>query len=513
VNTDPPAHDPDPWFHIETTRADLRARSARSGALAMGARGTQILLNFGAVVVLARILRPEDFGVLALVLPITILFNTIANGGLQNAVMHEESLDHAKASALFWFAAAVNLGLTLLFVLAGPLLSKLYADPRATGVALVWGPALFVATLSAIHEALLKRQLRFRGILLINVAGIVVGIAVAIVAALLGAGYWALLLQFVVADVFRAVAVWGLCGWRPSFRFARDALNGAGPVRRYWRDLAGFRFLNWLAQHPDRILVGRVGGAAMLGFYDSGRRWAFYPFVELFMSLSDVAIASFSRVAGDPARYRAAVRRGLLPVLALPLPAIAFIFLEARDAVLLLLGDQWLAAVPFVRLMCVASFFGGIGRVTQWFYLSRGETDRQLRWAAFVQTPIMLAAVLIGTRWGAIGVAAGFAAGTSVLAVPSIAWCLRGSPFGMRDFILAAGRPTFAALSAAAVLAMLAPVLPDPGAVLPRFVLHFLVYATIYLVAWRGLPGGREASGEIFDAFRDLRSRPTANRV
>lgn len=473
----------------------------------MGARGAQILLNFAAVVVLARLLRPEDFGVLALVLPLTILYRTIANGGLQNSVMHEEALDHEKTTALFWSASAVNLVFAIVFMSAGPLLAWLYEDSRATGVALIWAPVLFLATLSAVHEGLLKRQLRFGGLLFAHLTGILLGIIVAIAAAVLGAGYWALLLQVIVADLFRTVAVWRLCEWRPSLRFSRDALRAAGPVRRYWRDLAAARFLNWLAQHPDRILVGRVGGTAMLGLYDSGRRWAFYPFFELFMALSDVAVATFSRVAGDAERFRAVVRRGLLPMFALPLPAIAFIFVEARDAVLLLLGQQWLGAVPFVRLMCLASFFGGLSRVTQWFYLARGETDRQLRWATLVQTPVMLVSVLVGSRWGAIGVAAGFATGNALLAIPSVAWCLRGSPFRLRDFMSTAARPALGALAAAAALTAIPPVLSESLAAVPRFLAHFAIFAAVYLSAWLGLPGGRRATADVLAALRDLRRR------
>ena len=503
--------DSERWFRIDSVRTDLRARSVRSGAIALSARGTLILLNIGSVMILARILRPEDFGVLAMILPVTILFNSIANFALQTSVIHDEHLDHARASAIFRGAALRNLLLGGIMAAAGPVLGRVYNDPRAISVAVAWAAVLYIATLSAVHEALLKRQMRFGMVVTANLAGMVLGIIVALVSARLGARHWALFLQFAMMDLFRAAAVWRLCDWRPSL------LPGAAAVRAerksaldYWRNLAAFRAVGWLGDHPDRILVGHLGGAATLGLYDSARRWAFYPVTELFMSLSDVAVATFSRVAHDAERYRAFVSRALIPVLALPLPVIAFVGLEARNAVLIMLGDQWLAAVPFVRLMCVAAFVGSLSRITPWLFLSRGETARQLRWSVGVQVPVMLASVLIGSRFGALGVARGFTIGTCVVAIPTLAWALRGSPVRLLDVLRIAARPVVASLVGVALLVALEGSLPDFGTALPNLASRLTVFGVFYAALWLGLPGGRSAAADVLEALRELRRRGPA---
>ena len=497
------AEDSERWFHIEDVRADLRARSVRSGLIAVGSRAATVLINLASVMVLARILRPEDFGVLAMVLPLTILFNSIANQALQTSIIHHEHLDHAKASAIFRAAAVANLILAALMAASGPLLARLYNDARASSVAIVWAAVLYVATFSAIHEALLKRQMRFGTALSANLAGVVAGSMVAIAAALLGAGYWALLLQFATMDLFRTAAIWLVCGWRPSLR-AR-ATPEAKTLRDYWRHLATFRVVTWLADHPDRMLVGYLGGAGTLGLYDSARRWAFYPFVELYMSLTHVAVATFSRVAHDAARYRAFVSRGLLPVLALSLPVIAFVGVEATSVVLILLGDQWLNAVPFVQLMCIAAFVGSLGRITPWLFLSRGETARQLRWSLFVQMPVMLGSVLIGTRFGALGVAAGFTIGVCLVAVPSLAWAVHGSPLRLTDVLRIAARPMSASLAAAAMLATVRRWLPDVGGTVPNLALRLALFGVAYLMVWLMLPGGKRAITEVVEVLRERR--------
>lgn len=507
VSEDAQCDDVDRWFGVDAVRADLRARSVRSGAIAIGGRGTLILLNLGSVMVLARVLRPEDFGVLAMILPLTILFNSVANHALQTSLIHDDHLNDAKTNAVFRSAATRNFLLAALMAASGPLLARLYDDPRATAVAMAWAAFLYAGTLSAVHEALLKRQMRFGTIMSANVAGLVIGIVVAITAALLGARHWALLLQFATMDLFRAVAVWTACGWRPSLRAGAGAGAEAKAIREYWRNLAAFRVVGWLADHPDRMLVGYIGGAATLGLYDSARRYAFYPFVELYMSLSDVAVATFSRVAHDAAKYRAFVSRGLLPVLALPLPAIAFVGVEARNAVLILLGDQWLEAVPFVRLMCVAAFVGSVGRVTPWLFLSRGETARQLRWGLYVQMPVMLTSVLIGTRFGAMGVAVGFTIGTCLLALPGLAWAVHGSPLRLRDVLGIAARPAVGSLTGVVLLLTMGQWLPDLGGAVPNLAVRLVLFAAVYAVLWFLLPGGRQATREVLEALRELKLR------
>ncbi len=497
------------YFQTGRVRSDLRGRTLRSGMVAAGANGAQILLQIGSIMVLARILTPEDFGVVAMVLPVALLTISVANLGLQSAIIHTEPLLHASASELFWFAARMNLVVVGAMAAIGPLLARLFGEPRLTIVAGLWAVAIYMGTLGAVHESLLKRQLRFGTVMSIRVVALTAGATAAICGAFLGAGYWALILQILTFDVVRTALLWGLCGWRPARRgTAGDATSRPlRDMRSYWREVAGFRLVAWSGEQLDRVLIGLTGGAAVLGLYDRSRKWAWYPFMELFYALYDVALASFSRVRGDATEYRAFVRRGLLPMFALPLPIIAFVFAEARNIVLILFGHQWLDAVPFLRLMSVAIFFGSASQLMQWLYLSSGKTARQFRWA-MISTPIMAGSVLVGALWGATGVAIGFTVGTCLLAGPSVAWALAGSPVGWRDVGSVAWRPAVASILSASLLQTGRDLLPSAGVFFFEFLVSGIVFAALYVGLWAALPGGRSASREVLAAFRDLRRRP-----
>lgn len=494
-------------FRTDILRAELPRHSVRSGAVAVAARGTQIALQLGSLMVLGRLLTPEDFGVQAMVLPVAILVNSIVNLGLQTAVIHREQLDDLATSAMFWFAIRVNLAITALMALSAPFLARLYSEPRVVGVTLLWAAIIYCATFSAFHEALLKRQMRFATLVKVQLGALLVSVLVGVLAALLGAGYWALMIQIVVVELTRATTMWVVCPWRPALPAIRHREGeGLQELRIYWASLSGTRAIAWVGDQLDRVMVGATGGAPVLGLYHNAKRWAWLPFLELFLPLSDVAVSSLSRMQHEPEQYRAHFRKGLLPILTLSLPAIAFIFVESRAVLHLLLGDQWLEAAGFVRLMCIAAIGGSVSRLMQWIYLSTGQTRRQLRWT-FFSTAIMLPAVIIGARWGAFGVATGFAVATCALALPSAAYALHKSPFGFGDFARVFARPLLAALVSAAVLFLVESYLPGRPFSMVALFSRLSVFAATYGLAWLAQPGGVQALRELLIVAQELRTQ------
>jgi PST family polysaccharide transporter len=501
----------DRHFGTDAVRAELARRSASSGIYAIGGRVLQIFLRVGSVAVLARLLTPEDFGVRGLVLPVTILLHGVINLGLHIAALQRDDLDHEELSRLFWFSSWINLLLVGGMALLGPFLAAFYDDPRVTGVTIAWAAALYLMNVGAFHETLLKRQMRFGTLVSIHTVAMVIGVLVAIVAAALGAGYWALVYDIVAMSLVRAIGVWALCGWRPSRprRLGSAERMGTASMLTYGKGLSGFRLVAWLGAQLDRVLVGLLGGAPVLGLYDNARRWAWLPYLELHQSLSDVAVASFSRVQREPAEYRRIVRGGLASILALVMPATAFLFVEAREVVLVLFGDQWLGAVPYMQLMAVAAFTGGLNRLNQWIYNSLGETGRQFRWSVF-QTLVTVVALAIGALWGPIGVAIGFTAAVVLLTYPSVVYCLRTAPLKPADFFGAATRPATASFLAGAVTFIAARFALGGLGLAAAFAIEIALFGGVYVFSWILLPGGRAAAVEVKRALREAIGRGAA---
>lgn len=491
------------WFSDDATLDGLAARSVRSGATAVGARAAQLVVQLGAAMLLARILTPSDFGVQAMVLPVAFLLTGIGHHALQSAVMQQDKLAPADASGLFWMALPINACLTLGMALLGPALAWLYREPRVILVTVVWAAIIFAVSLSSIHEALLKRQLCFATLARAQLTAHALSFAVAIAAALSGAGYWALLLQVAVMELVRAASMWLLVSWRPSRKAPRSARTAA--LRSYWLGVMGARAISWIGDQGDRVMVGALGGASVAGLYDSAKRWAWFPFFELFIPLTDVAVATLSRVRHDDERFRLYVRHAWMPLLAVALPVAGFMFAEARLVLHVILGPQWLGGALFVRWLCVAMVGATMIRLMQWVYLATGTTMRQLRWS-LVTTPVTLLAVLFGGwRFGAVGVAGALTVATLALAVPSVLNAIRGTPLTLADCFASMLRPLVGATVAAALLLILESTFPD-APTLVALLLRLLVFASVYILIWLVLPGGRRTLGEVWSrAARALR--------
>lgn len=232
-----------------------------------------------------------------------------------------------------------------------------------------------------------------------------------------------------------------------------------------------------------------------MGLYSNAYRRAFYPIIQIHAPLTSVAVSALSRRRADPDSFSDGCRRVLLAYFSVVVPALAFMFIESRNVILVLLGSQWIAAIPIFQILCIAGLARALDSVTKWVYLSTGRTDRQFRWS-LLYMPATVIAVIVGVKWGAYGVAVALAVTAVLLALPSVAYCIAGSPLRFRDFVSAAARPLFASAAAAVLL-----ILFDGGGSASAFpvelILQCVTFGGTFLVVWLLLPGGRKRFGEM----------------
>ena len=489
--------DPDAYLRTDFLLGDLSDRSVRSGMIRVGAQAFQLTFLVGVGMALARLLTPDDFGVYAMVLTLTAFVDNFRDFGLPMAAVQEEDLTHGDLSALFWLTQRLNMMTVVGVAIAAPGVAWLYSEPRLIWPTVVAAGAILCQGLTLQHESVLIRRMRFRAITVIETGSVLLGGLVGIWLGIEGWGYWALIVQLVAMAVARSMAMWLASGWSPAARGSGGAT--VTPKLRsllgYGAHYTGYRVIRYLGFRLDRIVVGIIGSAGVMGLYDNAFRWSRYPMRLVFSPVLSVAIAGLSRLQDDPVAYRDASRRAILPVLSVVVPALTFLAVEADDVVPLLLGSQWLDAIPYLRLFALASIASSLMLITRWLYLSSGQTRRQFHWA-LIYTPAMVIAVLVGARWGVYGVAVGFAVGTSLLAGPAVAFCVRTSHVTMSDVASAAWRPMLSSGLAAAALLLLAQRLPTEPRIL-SVAAASAVFSVAYLIAWILAPGGKSALGDL----------------
>lgn len=491
---------------------DLQGRSVRSGAVRLLAQGFQTIVAVGTGAALARLLTPADFGVYAMAFTLIGFVSWFRDFGLPLALTQRDVLTDSAARAIFVTGIKLTGGLVLFIVLMAPVVAAFYDEPRVRLAALIMSTGVLALGFAIVPEGLLIRRMRFGALATIETASGLAGMAVAVVAALNGAGYWALVCQFMALTLVKSAGVCFVSDWRfrrsktdahTSPASAAEAASSSGAMFRYGRDLTAARIVRYFGVNADRILIGRFHGSAALGLYDNALRWSRYPLRQVFMPLQTVFVSTLSRVAGNPARYRNAFQKGTLPIYTVLVPMLVYLLLDAPAVVLVLLGDQWLDAVPLFRLLSLAALGQSLRRATDWLYLSEGRTDSQLRWNG-IAAGVQIACVVIGLRWGSVGVAAGFAIASWLLVVPDILYCTRGSLLSARDFLPMTWRPLIAA-SVGGVLALLvwpellsnSPTVASEGAALRGVLQRLPAFVAAYTVVWVGLPGGRAALRDV----------------
>jgi PST family polysaccharide transporter len=272
----------------------------------------------------------------------------------------------------------------------------------------------------------------------------------------------------------------------------------------YGKYLTYSRAVNYLGKNIDVVLIGRFFGAAPAGLYQKAEQWASLSFQQVYFPLVNVAVSSFSRLLIDPPRYRSHFRKALVVLFAVTLPLMAFAFVDARELILVLLGQKWTGAVPIFRALTVGAFAAAAGHITRWVYLAEGQVKRQFNWS-LILTPSLVIGVIAGLPWGAAGVAWGYTAAVWATTYPGLRYCFARSLFQMSDFWSAAWRPILLSILAAAALFGFRRITTHNDRMIAQLVIDIAVFSVLYCGGWLATSDSRREVSDCFSLLRHLR--------
>src|SRR5688572_14483060 len=169
--------------------------------------------------IMARLLTPADYGLVMMVTAITGFITIFQNLGLSSAIVQKESINHEQVNAIFWVNVLISLGIALIVASLAPLFVYLYDEKRLFNITMVFSLSIFIAGFAPQHYALLKRQMNFKALSLIQIGTTILSVAIGIVLAYTGFGYWAIVASLISKTVLSTAGVWLACDWRPGFSF------------------------------------------------------------------------------------------------------------------------------------------------------------------------------------------------------------------------------------------------------------------------------------------------------
>ena len=380
---------------------DLKGKSVRGGVVALSSQGAQFLIQSVATIVLARILTPADFGIVAMVTAITSLASAFADLGLSEATIQRKEITHDQVSVLFWLNTAIGLGLTLITASLAPVFAWFYREPRLVSITLLLSLTFIIGGLRVQPDALLKRQMRFKSIAMRDVACYAVAVPTAIVLALRGIGYWALVALPLTLNLTQMMLSWVMVKWRPGLPRRH---TGVGSMVVFGGTVAASYLTITLNRSVDNILIGWYWGAAPLGLYSRAYNLLMLPVRQLNAPASSVAIPAFSRIQSDPERLARYYLGAISLVTWISAPLFGFLFVAAEPVIVLILGAQWRDAAPVFQFLTISALGQLLLESTIWLLVSRGESKRLLKLLLII-SPVIAASFAIGLPFGIKGVA------------------------------------------------------------------------------------------------------------
>ncbi len=326
-------------------------RMVKRGALwAFGSQVGGQIIRFLSVIVLARLLTPDDYGAASIAISLATFSAILGDLGYGTALVQSKEATQRNASTAYWSALAAGALCSACAALGAYPAALLLGEPQVTGLVIAGGLTFLLVATSSTSNALLTRSMSFGVLQGVTLAASAVAAGIAMTAAALGAGPWALVLQQVVLAALTSALLIVSARWRPSLQFSRSAFRS---LSKFAMPVSGGTIFGVVQPLIAALFIGHLVGVTELGIWSLSMAVVVIPATLFSYPIARVIYAAFARMRDDPGRIAGVWLNGLTSLAAVALPALFGLIAVAPDIVPLAFGPQWDAAVPVVQILAV----------------------------------------------------------------------------------------------------------------------------------------------------------------
>jgi PST family polysaccharide transporter len=404
----------DKYINTDHLLPNLKRHTISGGAITIAAQIAKFVLNLISTVILARLLTPRDFGLVAMVTAVTSFLLVFRHAGLATPTIQREKITQAQVSNLFWINLAASGMCTLVVAALAPVLARFYRDSRLVPITLALSLTFLIGGFRVQHLALLRRQLRFKSIAVIDIGSMALGVSIGIVMALMNFGVWSLVGLSLGTELGSFLLTGCLSRWRPQWP---SRGSGVRPLLIFGLHQTAGNLIFSVARGCDTLLIGRFYGAAAVGLYSRGAALVIRPLEQFLLPINSVFLPTLSRLQLQPARYRSAFLRIYEAV-----SLVCFFFTGiclplSHPVTLVLLGHRWEQASAIFAGFTILAISLPLANVTNWLLTSQGRGKDilvQNSIAAFIN----IGSFVAGLPFGPVGVAMAFSLSGLLVRLP-----------------------------------------------------------------------------------------------
>src|SRR3990170_3444421 len=357
------------------------------------------LVTFTVTIVLARLLTPGDFGVVAIssvFVGVIILFQDLGMGA---AIIQRQHIDDDYLSTSFTVSLLAGVLLAALLALSSSFIADFYNERILRDILLVSSLGFILSPFTSIHTTLLSKRLEFKKLSLINFGNHALSGLISVVLAFMGYGVWSMVLGKILSQPVVIPAVWRIVKWTPRPRIVKRCFLD---LFGYSSNLLGFNLLNFFARNLDNLIIGKYLGTQPLGYYSVAYNLMLKPLQLISWSMGKVLFPLFSTIQNDLERTRAVYLTLLRSISLVTFPMMTGLFMVAEEFILSVYGTRWEPAILPLKLLCIVGAVQSIGTVGGIIFNSQGRPDLTLKIGIF-SSSLIVVAFITGINWGLLG--------------------------------------------------------------------------------------------------------------
>jgi len=359
--------------------------------------------KFIVTIVLARVLFPEDFGLISLAAIFIGLVLTVHELGFGAAIIQRKEISDEHLSTAFWGSLTAGIVFCFLTIILSPMVADFFQDERVQPILIILSFVFIVGSFIVIPASILSKKLNFKEIALMEVGAETFTGIIAIILAFSGFGVWSLVLRMLLGNLIYGVLLWRVCPWRPSLVFKSDRFK---ELFGFSANVIGSRLINYGQINIDNLIVGKLLGVTALGYYSFAYRMITFPLKKVSMVIIKVTFPTFSLIQEDNNKLRKGYLNVIRYISVITFPALSGLFVVAPEFIAVFLGEKWLPLILPLQILCIAGAIRSVVDTSNVILLSKGRPDIQLKWD-IITFILLTLVVLIGVDYGIVGVAVG----------------------------------------------------------------------------------------------------------
>ena len=362
--------------------------------------GAQIV-TFIVSIVLARILAPEDYGVISLITVFTTILQVFVDSGLGTALIQKYNADDLDFSSVFYFNFIVCIVLYAGMFVASPHIASFYNNPSLTPIIRVISLTIIISGVKGIQQAYVSRNMLFKRFFFATIGGTIFSAFLGIWMAYKGYGVWALVAQQLSNTTIDTIILWMTVKWRPKFMFSWNRLKG---LLSYGWKLLVSALLDTCYNNLRNLIIGKMYSSSDLAFYNEGDKFPKTAATNINTSIDSVLLPTMANVQNDREQVKAMTRRAIKTSIYIMAPIMIGLAVCSESVVLLLLTEKWLPCVLYLRIFCITYMFWPVHTANLNAIKAMGRSDWFLRLEVIKK--IMGMAILLSTMWFGVDVMA-----------------------------------------------------------------------------------------------------------